>query len=50
MSDRERIIKDLEQLSWDIHKNNYYDLEDEISIMNSIDEAIRIIKKDEYDE
>jgi len=45
LSELREIIKDLKQLRWDIHNNNYYDLEDELRYMNNIDKAILILKQ-----
>lgn len=39
------VIDDLKMLKWDLHNNCWYDLEDEIRIMDNIDKAIKELKK-----
>ena len=40
----EDLIKELKDLKWDLHNNSWYDLEDEIRIMGSIDKAILVLR------
>ncbi len=40
----EDLIKELKSLKWDLHNNSWYDLEDELRIMGSIDETIKILR------
>ena len=42
---KSELIRDLELLKWDLHNNSWYDLEDELRIMNNLDKAIKIIFK-----
>ena len=38
------VIKDLEKIRWDIHCSCWYDLEEELRLVNSLDKAIRELK------
>ena len=40
----DNLIKDLFQLKFDVHKNNLYDLEDELYYSNIIDKTIEILR------
>ena len=42
---KSELIRDLELLKWNLHNNSWYDLEDELRVMNNLDKAIKIIFK-----